>query len=91
LKRFLFGVGTALLLLSGEARAEIAKDTIKIGVLTDMSGLYSDLSGAGAVEAANLAVADFGGALNGKKIEVISADHQNKPDVANGSTRTGSI
>jgi branched-chain amino acid transport system substrate-binding protein len=72
----------ALLLMSAAARAEIAKDTIKIGVLTDMSSLYSDLAGAGAVEAAKMAVADFGGALNGKKIEVISADHQNKPDIA---------
>jgi branched-chain amino acid transport system substrate-binding protein len=86
-KRWFIAACTALLLLSGTARAEIAKDTIKIGVLTDMSGLYSDLSGAGAVEAARMAVADAGGTLNGKKIEVLSADHQNKPDIATAIAR----
>jgi branched-chain amino acid transport system substrate-binding protein len=80
-------VFAALLLLAGTARAEIAKNTIKIGVLTDMSGLYSDLSGAGAIEAVRMAVADFGGALNGKKIEIVSADHQNKPDIATSIAR----
>jgi branched-chain amino acid transport system substrate-binding protein len=87
LKRWLIAAFAALLLLPAAARAEIAKDTIKIGVLTDMSGLYSDLSGAGAVEAVKMAVADFGGTLNGKKIEIISADHQNKPDVATSIAR----
>ncbi len=87
MKRWLTAACAALLLLSGAARAEIAKDTIRIGVLTDMSGLYSDLSGAGAVEAVKMAVADAGGALNGKKIDVISADHQNKPDVATSIAR----
>src|SRR3954447_25700598 len=77
----------ALLLLAGVAQAEIAKDTIKIGVLTDMSGLYSDLSGAGAVEAVRMAVADAGGALDGKKIEIVTADDQNKPDVATSIAR----
>src|SRR5690242_2738118 len=52
-----------------------------------MSGLYSDLSGAGAVEAVRMAVADFGGTLNGKKIEIVSADHRNKPDVASSIAR----
>jgi len=87
LKRWVIGVFAMLLLIPAASRAEIAKDTIKIGVLTDMSGLYSDLSGAGAVEAVRMAVADFGGALNGKKIEIVSADHQNKPDVATAIAR----
>ena len=87
MKRSLIAGLAALLLMSAAARAEIAKDTIRIGVLTDMSSLYSDLSGAGAVEAARMAVADFGGALSGKKIEVVSADHQNKPDVATSIAR----
>ena len=82
MKRTLIAGLAALLLVSAAARAEIAKNTIKIGVLTDMSSLYSDLAGAGAVEAVRMAVADFGGTLNGKKIEIISADHQNKPDIA---------
>ena len=71
----------AALTLAGAAHAQIAKDTVKIGVLADMSSLYADLGGPGSVEAVKMAVADFGGTVNGKKIEVISADHQNKPDV----------
>ena len=71
----------AALAVSAAAQAQIAKDTIKIGVLADMSSLYADLGGPGSTEAAKMAVADFGGTIGGKKIEVISADHQNKPDV----------
>ena len=59
----------------------ISGDVVKVGVLTDMSGLYSDLGGQGSVEAAKMAVADFGGKVFGKNIEVIGADHQNKADV----------
>ena len=54
---------------------------VKIGVLTDMSGLYSDIGGQGSVVAAQMAVDDFGGKVLGKKIEVVSADHQNKADI----------
>ena len=59
----------------------VSGDVVKIGVLTDMSGLYSDLGGNGSVEAAKMAVADFGGKVLGKNIEIIGADHQNKADV----------
>jgi branched-chain amino acid transport system substrate-binding protein len=59
----------------------ISGDVVKVGVLTDMSGLYSDLGGQGSVEAAKMAVADFGGKVLGKNIEIIGADHQNKADV----------
>src|SRR5712671_1292089 len=71
----------AALTLSATASAEISGDVVKIGVLNDMSGLYADITGPGSVEAARMAIADFGGSVNGKKIELISADHQNKPDV----------
>lgn len=64
------------------APSQAQENSIKIGVLTDMSSLYADLAGPGAVAATKMAVADFGGRVLGKKIEVISADHQNKPDVA---------
>jgi branched-chain amino acid transport system substrate-binding protein len=74
-------VFAAALVLSVGAQAQITKDTIKIGVLADMSSLYADLGGPGSVMAAKMAVEDFGGTLDGKKIEVVSADHQNKPDV----------
>jgi branched-chain amino acid transport system substrate-binding protein len=56
-------------------------DVVKIGVLSDMSSLYSDIGGAGSVAAAKLAVQDFNPAAHGLKVEVVSADHQNKPDV----------
>lgn len=63
------------------ATAQISNDAINIGVLTDIGGPYGDLSGKGSVAAAQMAVDDFGGVVAGKKINVISADHQNKPDV----------
>src|SRR5437868_14637768 len=55
--------------------------------MNDMSGLYADLGGPGSVEAAKMAIADFGGSVNGKKIEIVSADHQNKPDVGGALAR----
>lgn len=65
------------------AQAKVSDDVVKIGVLTDMSGAYSDFTGSGAVIAAQMAIADFSknGTVLGKKIEIISADHQNKADV----------
>ena len=74
-------VFAALLALAAPVSAEISGDVVKIGVLNDMSGLYADISGPGSVEAARMAIADFGGSVAGKKIELISADHQNKPDI----------
>jgi branched-chain amino acid transport system substrate-binding protein len=71
----------AFLAFNASASAEISGDVVKIGVLNDMSSLYADISGPGSVEAARMAIADFGGTVNGKKIELISADHQNKPDI----------
>jgi branched-chain amino acid transport system substrate-binding protein len=71
----------AVLTLGATASAEMSGDVVKIGVLSDMSGLYSDIGGPGSVEAARMAIADFGGSVHGKKIELISAGHQNQPDV----------
>jgi branched-chain amino acid transport system substrate-binding protein len=68
----------------GIAGAASAQTSVKIGVLTDMSSLYSDLSGQGSVAAAKMAVEDFGADKKGIKVEIVSSDHQNKPDV--GST-----
>jgi len=68
-------------LLAGAAHAQALPDTIKIGVLNDMSSLYADNGGPGSVVAAQMAVEDFGGTVLGKKIEIINADHQNKPDL----------
>jgi branched-chain amino acid transport system substrate-binding protein len=72
----------AAALASSSAYAQITDGVVKIGVLTDMSSLYSDLAGAGSVAAAKLAVADFNPAAKGMKVEIIFGDHQNKPDIA---------
>jgi branched-chain amino acid transport system substrate-binding protein len=61
--------------------ARAAGDQVVIGDLDDMSGVYADVMGAGGVEAINMAIADFGGTVLGKKITVLTADHQNKPDI----------
>jgi branched-chain amino acid transport system substrate-binding protein len=78
----------ALALGCAAAQAQNSDGTIKIGVLNDMSGLYSDLSGQGSVAAARMAVEDFGAAAKGMKVEIVSADHQNKPDVGSNIART---
>jgi len=81
-------VATACALGMGAAQAQISDGVIKIGVLKDMSRLYADLSGMGSVAAARLAVEDFGAARKGMKVEIVSADHQNKPDVGSTVART---
>jgi branched-chain amino acid transport system substrate-binding protein len=78
---------TAVVLLLAGACAALAQDrpvdgAVKIGMIEDMSSLYADITGVGAVTAAKMAVEDFGGKVLGRPIEVISADHQNKPDLA---------
>lgn len=77
----LFLVLAAVLLLAMPVAAELSDNVLKIGVLNDQSGTYSDLSGKGSVEAVKMAVEDFGGKVLGKPIEVVFADHQNKPDI----------
>jgi branched-chain amino acid transport system substrate-binding protein len=69
------------LLVSTSARAQYTDGVVKIGVLTDMSSLYADITGPGSVAAVKLAVEDFGAAAKGIKVEIVSADHLNKPDV----------
>ncbi len=90
LKKIAAACGTALALTTAAlapAQAQVSGDVIRIGIITDMSGLYSDIDGQGGVEAIKMAVADMGGAINGKKIEVLFADHQNKADVAAAKAR----
>ena len=69
------------------AQAQISGDTIKIGFISDLSGLYADIDGPAGAEAIKMAIADLGGAVAGKKIELLVADHQNKPDVAAAKAR----
>jgi branched-chain amino acid transport system substrate-binding protein len=71
----------------GAAHAQVSGDVVKIGIITDLSGLYADIDGTGGVEAVKMAVADMKGQVAGKKIEVIFADHQNKADVAASKAR----
>src|ERR1700752_3203525 len=78
----------ALVLADGVARAQYTDGVIRIGVMNDMSGTYSDLSGQGSVAAARMAVEDFGAARKGMKVEIIGADHQNKPDGGCNVART---
>jgi branched-chain amino acid transport system substrate-binding protein len=70
------------------AHAQYSEGTIKIGVMNDMSGLYSDISGRGSVVAARMAVEDFGAVAKGMKVEILGADHQNKPDVGSNIVRS---
>src|SRR5690606_6193553 len=65
----------------------ISDDKVVIGVLSDMSGLYSDTAGEGSVVAARMAIEDFGGKVRGKPIELVTGDHQNKADVGAGLAR----
>src|SRR5262245_6223180 len=80
-----FAVGLAVAALS--AQAQVSDGVIKIGVLSDMSSLYADIGGPGSVAAARMAVEDFGAAKKGMKVEIVSADHQNKPDVGSAIAR----
>jgi branched-chain amino acid transport system substrate-binding protein len=77
-------IAAAALLASSSAFAQYTDGVVRIGVMSDMSSLYSDVGGPGSVAAAKLAVADFNAAAKGIKVEIISGDHQNKPDVGAG-------
>jgi branched-chain amino acid transport system substrate-binding protein len=77
----------AVALAAGPAVAEMTDNVVKIGVLNDQSSLYADLSGQGSVLAARMAIEDFGGSVNGTPVEVVFADHQNKPDVGSNIAR----
>jgi branched-chain amino acid transport system substrate-binding protein len=79
----LAAVATSALLLAVPASAQ----GVKIGVLNDQSGVYADYGGKYSVEAAKMAIEDFGGEVLGQKVEMITADHQNKPDLATSIAR----
>ena len=71
-----------VLALAGLTGAVQAQDKIRIGYISDMSGLYADLEGKGGATAIQMAIDDFGGKVLGKPIELLTVDHQNKPDIA---------
>ncbi len=80
-------IAAASLVMPLAANASLSNDMVKIGVLSDMSGVYKALEGPGAVVAAEMAIEDFGGEVLGKPIEIVSADHQNKPDIGASTAR----
>jgi branched-chain amino acid transport system substrate-binding protein len=82
MKRVAFAAAVLALAAAGPAQAQVTNDVVKIGVLTDMSSLYSDINGQGAVVATQMAIDEFNGTVLGKKIEMVQADVQNKADVA---------
>src|SRR5947209_12072269 len=88
MKRLITLAALAITFGCGSAQAQYTDGAIKIGVMNDMSGTYSDLSGQGSVIAARMAVEDFGAAAKGMKVEILGADHQNKPDVGSNVVRT---
>ena len=75
------------LLSASAAQAQYSDDVIRIGFITDLSGVYSGPDGPGGVEAIKMAIQEMGGEINGKKIELLVADHQNKADVASAKAR----
>jgi branched-chain amino acid transport system substrate-binding protein len=90
MKRNVLALAAAAACVAGfslPAQAQISGDTIKIGLITDLSGVYSDVDGNGGAEAVKMAIADLGGKINGKKIEFVVADHQNKADIASSKAR----
>ncbi len=87
MQRTLVSLAAAAALGAGGARAQVSDNVIKVGVLSDMSSLYTDLAGAGSVVAARMAVEDSGIEKRGYKVEIVSADHQNKPDVGSAIAR----
>ena len=85
--RCVAAVALACAALGASATAGAADDAVKIGFITDMSGLYADIDGQGGLEAIRMAIADFGGKVNGKPIQLLYADHQNKADIAASRAR----
>ncbi|MCC7327381.1 MAG: ABC transporter substrate-binding protein [Burkholderiales bacterium] len=86
-KRTTVGLAVAAALSLSMAHAQVSDNVIKIGVLNDMSGLYADLSGPGSTLAAKMAVEDSGIEKRGYKVEIVSADHQNKADIGSAIAR----
>lgn len=81
------GAISAALLPATAAQAQVSDDVIRIGFITDMSGVYAGPDGPGGAEAIKMAIEEMGGQINGKKIELLTADHQNKADVASAKAR----
>jgi branched-chain amino acid transport system substrate-binding protein len=84
---FVRTVAAGVLLMCSTATLRADDGALRVGIITDMSGQYADGNGKGSVIAAQMAAEEIGGSVNGRKIEIISGDHQNKPDIATGIVR----
>ncbi|MCJ2121505.1 ABC transporter substrate-binding protein [Methylobacterium sp. J-077] len=80
-------LGSSPVAAQGAGAGAFSGNAVRIGVLNDQSGLYAEFGGQGSIEAARMAVEDIGGKIDGVPIEILSADHQNKPDIASGIAR----
>ena len=91
MKNITLSCTTALVALAGlvalPATAQVSDDIVRIGFISDMAGAYADLDGLGGAEAIRMAIADFGGTVLGKKIDMVAFNHQNKPDNAASKAR----
>jgi branched-chain amino acid transport system substrate-binding protein len=88
MKKICLSIVLSAALAGTPAVAQYTDGVVRIGVLTDMSSLYADITGPGSVAAAKLATEDFGATANGIKVEIVSADHLNKPDVGSSIANT---
>ena len=81
------GIATALTAPAHAQPAAVSDDIVRLGLILDMSGIYADVTGKGSATAAEMAIADFGGTVLGKKIDLMVVDHQNKADIAAAKAR----
>jgi branched-chain amino acid transport system substrate-binding protein len=86
LNKLLFALSCTVMAQAAHAQ-QISDNVVKIGILNDQSGVYAEFGGKSSVEAARMAVQDFGGKVLGANVEIVNADHQNKPDVASSIAR----
>lgn len=87
MKKNCVAVAVGLMVAATAVSAQVSDDVVRIGFISDMSGVYRDYDGPAGADAIRMAIADAGGAVDGKKIELLTMDHQNKPDIAAAKAR----
>lgn len=87
MKKSCVAVAVGLVVAATAVSAQVSDDVVRIGFISDMSGVYRDYDGPAGADAIRMAIADAGGTVNGKKIELLTMDHQNKPDIAAAKAR----
>lgn len=87
MKKNCVAVAVGLVVAATAVSAQVSDDVVRIGFISDMSGVYRDYDGPAGADAIRMAIADAGGKVNGRKIELLTMDHQNKPDIAAAKAR----